>query len=77
MVRTQIYLSREERTGLQAVSRLTGKKQSELIRDAVDRFLEAAGEEHRKAALQEAAGIWRNRRDMPDFAKVRKSLDRQ
>lgn len=76
MVRTQIYLTEEERTGLDNISKATGKKQSELIREAVDRFLDLAGESRRDAVLQEAAGLWRDRKDLPDFTAVRRSWDR-
>jgi len=40
MVRTQVYLSQAERDGLAALSRSTSKKQSQLIREAVDRLIE-------------------------------------
>jgi hypothetical protein len=36
MVRTQIYLTEEERSALSSISNQLGKKQSELIREAVD-----------------------------------------
>ena len=68
MVRTQIYLTEEEKDGLDAVAKSTDKKQSEIIREAVDRFLDLAKGNRRKAILDEAAGMWRNRRDLPDFA---------
>jgi hypothetical protein len=76
MVRTQIYLTEDEREGLNAVARSTGKRQSELIRAAVDRFLDAAQGKQREAILKEAAGLWRTRRDLPDFAATRRSWDR-
>ena len=76
MVRTQIYLTKEERDGLDAVAKSTDKKQSEIIREAVDRFLDLATGNRRKAILDEAAGMWRNRRDLPDFAATRRSWDR-
>jgi hypothetical protein len=76
MVRTQVYLTEDERDGLNAVARSTGKKQSELIRDAVDRFLDTAQGRRREAILKEAAGLWRTRRDLPDFAAARRSWDR-
>ncbi len=76
MVRTQIYLTEEERAGLDDVSEATGKKQSELIREAVDRFLELAAESRRDAVLQEVAGLWQDRDDLPDFGAVRRSWDR-
>jgi hypothetical protein len=36
MHRTQIYLSSEERQGLQALARQLGRSQSDLIREAID-----------------------------------------
>ncbi len=76
MIRTQIYLTERERAGLDKVSQATGKKQSELIREAVDRFLDHAEGAQRDAILQEAAGLWRERRDLPDFSAVRRSWNR-
>jgi Arc/MetJ-type ribon-helix-helix transcriptional regulator len=76
MVRTQVYLTEEERRGLDNMSRVTGRKQSELIREAVDRLLDLAEGSQRDAVLQEAAGLWRDRKDLPDFAAVRRSWNR-
>ncbi len=76
MVRTQIYLTEQERLGLDRVALSTGKKQSELIREAVDRFLEQMSSEWRNDVLKEAAGLWRNREDLPDFEAERLSWDR-
>jgi hypothetical protein len=76
MVRTQIYLTEAERDGLEAVARSTNMKQSEIIREAVDRFLDLTRGTRREAILNEAAGMWRDRRDLPDFAAARRSWDR-
>jgi len=76
MVRTQVYLTEEERDGLEAVAKSTNKKQSEILREAVDRFLDLAKRNHRKAILNAAAGMWRGRSDLPDFAASRRSWDR-
>lgn len=76
MVRTQIYLTKKERAGLNSVSKATGRKQSELIREALDMFLGLAEGDRREAVLQEAAGMWKHRRDLPDFTTNRKSWDR-
>lgn len=76
MVRTQVYLTEEERIGLDNVSEATGRKQSELIREAVDRFLDLAEGSRRDAILREVAGLWRKREDLPDFGAVRRSWDR-
>jgi hypothetical protein len=76
MVRTQVYLTEDERDGLDAAARSTGKKQSELIRDAVDRFLDLAQGHRRSAILKESVGLWRSRNDLPDFSAARRSWDR-
>jgi len=76
MVRTQIYLTDEERDGLDAIAKSTGKKQSELIREAVDRFLDLRKANRRVSILNDAAGMWRDRSDLPDFGEVRRSWDR-
>ena len=76
MVRTQVYLTEEERDGLEAVAKSTNKKQSEILREAVDRFLDMANGIHRQTILKEAAGMWKGRSDLPDFAATRRSWDR-
>ncbi len=76
MVRTQIYLTEQERSGLERAAIDTGKKQAELIREAVDRFLEEISSEWRTNILKEAAGLWGDRDDLPNFETERKSWDR-
>ncbi len=76
MVRTQVYLTENERAGLEALSEVSGKKQSELIREAVDRLLEQNGRARRTAVLERAAGLWKNRKDLPDFRQIRAEWDR-
>ena len=76
MVRTQIYLTEEEREGVAAISAQTGKTQSEVIRRAVDRLLEEYRGADRSSLLQQARGIWRDRDDLPDFGTLRREWDR-
>ena len=76
MVRTQIYLTEEERTGLRALVEATGKKQAELIREAIDRLLETVSDRRRASVLNSAAGMWRDRTDLPDLKATRQSWDR-
>ena len=77
MVRTQIYLTDKERAGLEALSEACGKKQSELIREAVDHLLEESSKTRRTTILERAAGIWKNRKDLPDFGAARAEWDRK
>ena len=76
MVRTQIYLTEQQRNRLAAIAKKAGKKQSELIREAIDRLIEQAGSVRRDSVLREAAGIWKDRTDLPDFEKIRAEWDR-
>jgi len=77
MIRTQIYLTERERAGLTALSAVTGKAQSELIREAVDNLIAQRSKNRRQAVLDKAAGMWRDRKDLPDFAAIRKEWDRK
>jgi len=76
MIRTPIYLTNHQRSELAAISKTFGKKQSELIREAVDNLIDQAGYSRRKIVLQEAAGIWKDRTDLPDFKAIRAEWDR-
>ena len=40
MIRTQIYLTEQQRAELSILSEIQGKKQSELIREAIDILIE-------------------------------------
>ena len=76
MVRTQIYLTERQRTELAAISKAVGKKQSELIREAIDRLITQLSHNQREVVLREAAGIWKERKDLPDFRAIRTEWDR-
>ena len=75
MVRTQIYLTEGQRAEIAAIASQSGKRQSEVIREAVDRFIEQKSR-GRREAIREAAGIWRNRTDLPDLDALRHGWDR-
>ena len=76
MVRTQVYLTEHERDELAAMAKTAGKNQSEIIREAVDRLIVESGGGRRAAVLRATAGIWKDRRDLPDFKATRASWDR-
>lgn len=76
MIRTQIYLTAKQRAELTVIARNMRKKQSEIIREAIDRLIEQTGQNQKKMALREAAGIWKNRDDLPDFRAIRSEWDR-
>jgi metal-responsive CopG/Arc/MetJ family transcriptional regulator len=76
MIRTQIYLTDKQRTELAIIANNLGKNQSEIIREAIDRLIDQSGQKQKKTALQKAAGIWENRKDLPDFRAIRSEWDR-
>lgn len=76
MVRTQIYLTERQKDELAAIAKIVGKKQSELIREAIDRLIREVGRSRREAVLREVAGMWKDRDDLPDFKEARADWDR-
>ncbi|BBO78276.1 CopG family transcriptional regulator [Desulfosarcina widdelii] len=76
MTRTQIYLTDKQRAELAMIAKQFGKKQSEIIREAIDRFIDQTGQSRKETALREAAGIWKDRKDLPDFRAIRSEWDR-
>jgi hypothetical protein len=76
MTRTQVYLTDGERDLLAAEARRTGTNQSALIREAVDLYLDSRVRGRKRDAVLAAAGLWRDRTDLPDFDALRRELDR-
>jgi predicted DNA-binding protein len=76
MQRTQIYLSEKEREALSAIAGETGRTKSDLIREAVDGLIAEYRGGNRLELLRRGRGLWRGRRDLPDFAALRRELDR-
>jgi hypothetical protein len=75
VVRTQIYLTERQRDELAAIAKTAGKKQSEVIREAVDSLIAQRGRNIREAVLRKAAGIWKDGKDLPDFKATRAGWD--
>ena len=73
MIRTQVYLSEGNVARLRRLVATTGKTQSELIREAVDRLDLPAPD--RITALRSARGRWAERDDLPDFEAIRREAD--
>lgn len=77
MQRTQIYLTEAQGQGLRTLARRTGRKQSELIRDAVDRLLAEPPAADWKEALRRTAGMWADRPSIEEeMREIRASMDR-
>ena len=67
MIETELNLTAQERSTLQEISRLTGKTEDELIREAVGQLIAEFQQENRLTRMQQAKGIWKDRDDLPAF----------
>lgn len=76
MVRTQIYLTEHQRDELTAIAKSIGKQQNELIREAIDQLIYQTGSGRRESVLRKAAGIWKDRTDLPVFDEIRANWHR-
>jgi predicted transcriptional regulator len=56
MEKTTVYLDQETRRGLKALSRATGRPQAELIREALDEYLDRTP----RYALPGWVGAWKH-----------------
>lgn len=64
MVRTQVYLTDEQDRGLKSLADSSGRKQSQLIRDAIDRLLAESRSRDWREALEAVCGIWADRDEL-------------
>jgi hypothetical protein len=76
MFRTQVYLTEKERKKLRDRAQSSGRAKSDLLRQAIDEFLEKEDDEKQKAAFESVCGMWKERKDLPDFEAIRRSSDR-
>jgi len=77
MFRTQLYLTDAQRRGLKRLAREAGRPQSALIREAIDRLLEAPPTSDWKVRLRQVRGLWADREDLDEvMERTRRSLDR-
>lgn len=75
MTRTQIYLTTAEAQGVARVAANTGRKQSEVIREAIDQYLQRLGPQNKLGRLRAGQGIWSDRDDL-DLDTIRGDFDR-
>ncbi|MEX2471582.1 MAG: ribbon-helix-helix protein, CopG family [Gemmatimonadota bacterium] len=76
MVRKQIRLTERQNAALEAMSRRTGRSQSELIRDAIDAMIAPPAFEDRLALMAVGRGMWAGTAELPYFGSVRREFDR-
>ena len=76
MIEAEISLTEEERLALDEISQRTGRSHSDLIREAVDRLIASFQQQDRRALMQQAKGVWKDRDDLPDLEELRREWQR-
>lgn len=74
MIRTQIYLTKEEHAGVGELAKQRNKRQSEIIRQAIDEYLVRSKPEGRLSQLRKGRGLWKDREI--DLRALRSEFDR-
>ena len=67
MVRTQIYLTDEQKRQLARLAAASGRKQSEMIREAIDGYLAEREPKDWREAFEAVRGMWADRDDLDTF----------
>ena len=76
MIRSQIYLTEDEKTALKLICKETGRTQSDLIREAIDSLINKINKKNNNIKRQEAFGLWKDRDDYPNAEELRNEFDR-
>jgi predicted DNA-binding protein len=76
MVRTQVYLTEAQERGLKQLAASTGRRQSALLREAIEGYLAEQKPRDWKEALEVVCGIWADRDDLdPLQAALRREVE--
>jgi hypothetical protein len=76
VIRTQVYLTEYEKQALLTLASKSGKKQSELIREAIDSFIAKISTEKRDDIFDKLSGMWADRDESFSAESLRKDWER-
>ena len=76
MIRTQIYITEEEQEALEKLSKERNTTKSSIIREAIDQYV-ADKEAEKKKTIMDFAGIWKDKKDIPDVRELREDWERR
>jgi len=75
MVKKSVSLSEKENEALKALALKLGKREGEILKEALERFINEAQKEMKLENLLASRGMWKSRKDIPDLRELRKSRD--
>ncbi len=80
MATLHVQLNRKNSEAAEGLARETGRTPEQLVNEAFERYVAELSPEASaadwKASIMQAAGLWKDRSDLPDFDELRKSWDR-
>lgn len=76
MFRTQVYLTDEAAVEIRLLAEVESRNQSEIIRSAIDAYLDQHRTSARRNHLLQCAGLWADRDDLPTAQALRESWER-
>jgi hypothetical protein len=71
MQRTQIYLTDDEQNAIRQIGLRTGRSQSALIREAIDRYIGESLPSAKQGRRMAAFAMWEGRDDLPSLEQLR------
>lgn len=77
MIRTQIYITKDEKEALERLSRERNTTKSKLIREAIDQYVDSKRVDLKKKKIMDFAGIWKDKKDIPDVRELREGWGRR
>jgi predicted DNA-binding protein len=76
MTTATIELTNAQQETLQRLAQSTGKTERQLLREAVEQYLNQLHAGDRLELLRQARGMWKDRTDLPDLSQLRTELNR-
>lgn len=76
MKRTQIYIPEHLQKKLESASENKRSSKSEIIRVAITEYFERHSEAERTKKLQAGAGMWKDKKEIPDLIQLYDEMNR-
>ena len=76
MTRTQIYIEDDQKEALETLAKSRGVAMADLIREGIDAILSASRTSAMAKSIEDLAGMWSDREDIPDGVSYEDSIRR-